>query len=599
MAKQRHLEVDLGRLCSSMRASRRTLEPHRVSRLEAVRKYAGDQWSTETALVKRPINFLSMYLSIISHSLIANSPRVQLSTMNVKAKAVVSAMELWANPEIEQMGLMEHLKRWVIDSIYGMAVMKVGITTPSESEKSGWKFTVGQPYAIAVDLDDWVMDPNARSLDQLAWCGHRSRLPIASLRNSKLYDAAKRKKLKPTLDRQYNQPGDERISMLGRQFISGELEEAYEYVDVWEIYLPMEKVILTMISDDGDTPDVTEKSELLEIKNYVGPYCGPYHYLTLMPPVSGNAMPKGPIQDLIDMDEALNGMLQKLINQAKRQKSLLGAQGDGDSDVQRITEARDGEAIRLDHPNKLTPIEFGGPNQNNQQFTSYLWEFLNKLGGNVEMLGGLGAQSRTATQDKMLNANSSASIQSMQQAVVSGTSRVLESLCWYWHHHPQYTMDAYHPIEGLPNPIKRTVTPQMRQSVPFEDLKLKVDPYSLQFQTPEQKLAFLNQTVSQIIIPLMPMMQQQGITFDLNTYLKIIATHANSPELTDIIQSIQVPEPAGDQGEGEETPGKSPTSSRTYNRINASEKTDQGQSKVTQQLLQSQSNNQGTTKVGQ
>jgi len=494
---------------------------------------------------------------------------------------------------------MEHLKRWVIDSIYGMAVMKVGITTPSESEKSGWKFTVGQPYAIAVDLDDWVMDPNARSLDQLAWCGHRSRLPIAALRNSKLYEAVKRKKIQPNLDRQYNQPGDERISMLGRQFISGELEEAYEYVDVWEIYLPMEKAILTMVSNDGDTPDVSEKSDLLEIKNYVGPANGPYHFLSLMPPVSGNAMPKGPIQDLIDMDEALNGMLQKLINQAKRQKSLLGAKGDADGDVSRITEARDGEAIRLDQPDKLTPIEFGGPNQNNQQFTSYLWEFLNKLGGNVEMLGGLGAQSRTATQDKMLNANSSASIQAMQQAVVSGTSKVIESLCWYWHHHPQYTMTGYQPITGLPNPIQRTVTPQMRQTVKFEDLKLKVDPYSLQFQTPEQKLAFLNQTVAQVIVPMMGMLQQQGIAFDMNKYLEIIATHANSPELMDIVQSIQAPDPTGEQGPPDQGPTKAPTSSRTYNRINASEKTDQGQGRVVQQLLQSQSNNQGNTKVGQ
>ena len=598
MAKSRHLEVDIGRLCSSMRASRRTLEPHRVSRLEAVRKYAGDQWSTETAIVKRPINFLSMYVSIISHSLIANSPRVQLSTFNEKAKPVVSAMNLWANPEIERMGLSEHLKRWVIDSIYGMAVMKVGIATPSESEKSGWRMTVGQPYAIAIDLDDWVMDPNARSLDQLAWCGHRSRLPIAALRNSKLYDAVKRKKITPNLDRQYNQPGDERISMLGRQFISGELEEAYEYVDVWEVYLPMERVTLTMVSDDGDTPNVSEKSDLLEIKNYIGPEGGPYHFLNLMPPVSGNAMPKGPIQDLIDMDEAMNGMLQKLINQARRQKSLLGSKGDADGDIGRITQAMDGEAIRLDHPDKLTPIEFGGPNQNNQQFTSYLWEFLNKLGGNVEMLGGLGAQSRTATQDKMLNANSSASIQAMQQAVVSGTSKVLESLCWYWHHHPQYTMDGYQPITGLPNPIKRTVNPQMRQQVKFEDIGLKVDPYSLQFQTPEQKLAFINQTVSQVIIPMMPMMQQQGISFDVNQYLGIIASHANSPELKEMVQSIPVPE-GGDNGGQQEGPMKAPTSSRTYNRINASEKTNEGQSKVVQQLLQGQSNNQGNAKVGQ
>jgi hypothetical protein len=599
MAKQRRLEVDLSRLCSAMRSSRRVLEPFRVSRLEAVRKYAGDQWSTETALVPRPVNFLSLYKSVMSHSLLSNSPKVSLSTMNRDYKAVVSAMQSWANPEIERMNLVEPLKRWVIDAIDCVGIMKVGIAKPSESEKSGWRLTVGQPYAEVVDLDDWVMDPHARRLDQLAWCGHRSRLPIMALRDSKLYEAAKRKKIQPTMDRQFNQPGDERIGMLQRQFISGEFEEAYEYVDVWEVYLPMEKVVLVMLSEEGDTPEVTQQSDLLEIRPYVGPDGGPYHFLSLMPPVSGNAMPKGPIQDLIGMDENMNGIFKKLMNQARRQKSILGVKGDADGDAKRIVESNDGEAIRLDHPEKVTPIDFNGPNAGNQQFGMALWDMLNKIGGNIEMLGGLGAQSRTATQDKLLNANSSASVQAMQQNVIEGTAKVMKSLCWYWHHHPQYEMTAYHPIQGLPNPIVRKVSPQQRKRVPFEALELKVDPYSLQYQTPEQKVALLNQIVTTIVVPMMGMLQQQGISFDMNKYLEIIATGANSPELTEIIQSIQVPD--GPQGTGsDEGPTKAPTSSRTYNRVNASTASDQGQSKAMQQALlgQNAGGNPSTTKVG-
>jgi len=224
---------------------------------------------------------------------------------------------------------------------------------------------------------------------------------------------------------------------------------------------------------------------------------------------------------------------------------------------------------------------------------------LNKIGGNIEMLGGLGAQSRTATQDKLLNANSSASVQAMQQNVIEGTAKVMKSLCWYWHHHPQYEMTAYHPIQGLPNPIVRKVSPQQRKRVPFEALELKVDPYSLQYQTPEQKVALLNQIVTTIVVPMMGMLQQQGISFDMNKYLEIIATGANSPELTEIIQSIQVPD--GPQGTGsDEGPTKAPTSSRTYNRVNASTASDQGQSKAMQQALlgQNAGGNPSTTKVG-
>jgi hypothetical protein len=48
MAKERKSKVNLSRLCGSMRASRKMLEPFRVTRREAARKYAGPEWSIET-----------------------------------------------------------------------------------------------------------------------------------------------------------------------------------------------------------------------------------------------------------------------------------------------------------------------------------------------------------------------------------------------------------------------------------------------------------------------------------------------------------------------------------------------------------------------
>lgn len=583
--KSRTSSVSMGRLCDAIRASRMVLEPYRVARREAVRKYAGDQWSTETSRTPRPVNFLSLYLQLVSRSMIASNPRVNLGTFQKEHKAVVSAMEEWANPEIVRMGLAESLQRGGVDALYGFHVMKVGLATPGESEKSGWNLRAGQPFASCIDLDDWVMDNHARTLNDLMWCGHRSRVPVAALKDSSLYKAAERKKVKENPDPQFNnQAGDERISMLSRQYIANDLVEPYEMCDIWEIYLPLERLIVTMLSDDGGSPTLSDDEDAFDERPWVGPESGPYHFLNLMPAVSGNAMPKGPIQDLIDMDEALNGIFQKLIDQAARQKNLLGVAANADGDALRITEARDGEVVRMDNPDKIKPMGFGGADPGNQQFALGLWDFLNKLGGNLELMGGLGAQSKTATQDKMLNANAGMSVRWMQQAMVSHTAKVVEALCWFWHHHPQKVMTSYHEIEGLSNPIQRKVTPQERMRIPFESLSVKVDPYSLQHQSPDEKLTFLNQVVGQIVIPLMPLLEKQGISIDINKYVEKVAEYGSSYDLMDIITTIE-PSDGGASSEGPTKPGNT---SRTYNRVNASEKTESGQRTAMQQALQGQ-----------
>ncbi len=592
MAKLRVPEVSITDLCDSIRASRKVLEPFRRSRLEAVRKYAGDQWSFETSYVRRPINFISLYLQIISRNLISHDPRALLTVHDKQYKSVVSAMQDWVNPELVAMGFADEMQRVVVDALYSIGIMKVALASPSESEMSGWNLPAGQPYACRIDLDDFVFDPHARDLREVSWIGHRSRVPLDSLKDSKLYEAAKRKFVQPNHDKQFNETGDERISMLGRQYVSNDFIEAYQYCDVWEIYLPRERMILCLLSEDGGTPmaiDFKGKDAPFYQKDWVGPDKGPYHILNLMPPVSGNPMPKGPIQDIIDMDEALNGLTQKLIDQAARQKELLAYSGMADSDAARIKDAPDGEVIRVDNVDKVKPMGFGGPSPINQQFSLALWEMLNKISGNLELTGGLAAQSRTASQDKMLNANSSRSVQDMQQVTIKYSADVTKSLCWFWHHHPQKTMTSYHPIPGLQNPIKRKVTPAQRQQVPFEAIGVELDPYSFQYQTPQDRMAFVNQTVSQIITPLMPLLQQQGVYFDVAKYLEMIGDYGNSPDLKDIINIGGAPAPQGpqDQGQdqGQDQPPMPGNTTRTYNRVNQSEATNQGQSKAMQQTL--------------
>jgi hypothetical protein len=192
----------------------------------------------------------------------------------------------------------------------------------------------------------------------------------------------------------------------------------------------------------------------------------------------------------------------------------------------------------------------------------------------------------------MLNANSSRTIVDMQQVTVKHAADVIESLCWFWHKHPQKTMTSYHDVQGLETPIKRQVTPQQRQQVPFEAMKIQVDPYSFQYQTPAERLTFVNGVVTQILTPLMPLLQQQGVFFDVGAYLELISKYGNSPDLTDIVRIGSPPE--GDpQGDGRNDVSMPNSTSREYTRNNTSEKTDQGQNDVRRQALMAQASRNG------
>ncbi len=593
MPKTRTAEVDLGDLCEAIRADRKTLEAHRVARREIVRRYAGDQYTTETSYQKRPVNFLSLYLSVLPPKLVSHDPRVCLSTFEKDYKSVVSGMELWANEEVERIGLAETLHRAVLDALIGpQGIVKVALATPSESEMRGWEVKYGQPFAQVVDLDDWVIDMHARHFSEAAYMGHRVRVPLNSLKNSDLYESIKRKQVVPNRDKQYNEPGDERIGMLGRQYVAGQMVEAYEYVDLWEIYLPREKMIMTLLSEDGGTPYVDEyrgKEAVFSQRDWVGPYCGPYYPLSFLT-VPGNLNGKGPIQDVSDMDDDFNKIVSKLFRQAARQKEVWMYNGTSDSDMQRFKDAGDGDAARCDNPDKIGVKASTGPNPNNAQFAIQVWQWLNKISGNLEVIGGLGEQAGTATQEKLLNANAGSTVTDKQHRMTKFTSKVFEGLCWFWHHHPQKVMTGYRPVTGLSSPIKQNVTPAQRQKVPFEAMRIKVDPYSMTYQTPGEKLAFLNQLMTQIVMPMMPFLKEQGINVRLDKYLEHVAKYGNSPEVEEVIEFSAVPDQvdqqSGVQGDGRnERPAKPSVSDRTYNRVNSSEATSQGQDQTMRAAL--------------
>ncbi len=567
MAKQ-NLDLDIPRLCQAMQRARLVLRVPRQNRYDAVREFVGNHWSGEGADKEVPCNLISQYVSIVGRKLISHNPRALLSTWSKKAKPVVNAEEAWVNQEIQKIDLFDTMSEAVQDALFSIGILKVSLASPGDAALSGWTIKAGQPFAECIDLDDFVYDIHCKKLREAGFMGHRYRVPLAVIKNSKLYRGGK--DLVGDYDPIYNMEGDERIGLLGRTTLGGDQEEFEDFIDLWEVYVPRHKVVLTLHDDHltgasakGDVKGVKGYGKALRIQKWLGPDCGPYHLLGFGR-VPGNPMPKAPVQDLYDLHIAINQILRKLIRQAIRQKEVGFVSGSAQEDGMRLIDANDGDLIKVNNPESIVVKTWGGPNQQNYMLFEAMKQLFSWIAGNLDVLGGLSPQGDTATQEKLLSSNSTAGIVEMQQRTEDFASSVIGALCWYWHHHPTQIMRSEYNAPGLQGmSVVRRVHPQGQGVGPggrrrlsrdhdFDDMEVKVDPYSMPHTTPQQRLQMLQQLVTQVYLPMAQVAQQQGITLDLNAFFQKWGRYNDDPDIEDVL-TIQDPP--------QDKPASSPSSS--------------------------------------
>ena len=570
--------VDVGRLVDAMRAGRRALRPLREFRLRAVKQYVGLHYSQAAAEKHVPVNMLGRFVQVIVRSLVSNNPAVMLTTADRSKAPAVNAMETWVNRRFVEMRFKDTLRRWVTDAVFGIGIMKTGIATPEEAAVSGYEAPAGEPFADTVDLDDFVYDSGAKDFRKCSFIGHRYRVPLDVAKSMSYFNAKTRKGLEASMpgDARVNtNDGDYRINTVGMGWESGEERDFEEMVDLWEVYLTRQRLVVTLASEAGGVPSSTLPP--LRVQEWIGPGCGPYHVLGLGT-VPGNAVPKCPVLDLLDLHNAINQGYRKLINQAQRQKEVLPVSGGKLDDSRNLIQASDGEAFGCDNSDAIKPVSYGGPSQINLAFAQHLQDLFSKQSGNLDLLAGTAPQSKTASQDKLLAQNSSATVADMQDQVTGGIADVASALCWFWWNHPTKVMESQRSAPGVPDvSITRRLNPAggggLERVGRYEDLNCQIDPYSIQYRAPQERLAFMNQVV-QTLTPMLPLLQQQGVMFDAQAFLKKIAKLGNEPEITDLFTVADPIAPEGAGGDGGGISGKPPVTERNYTRQSVGQDTE-------------------------
>jgi hypothetical protein len=499
--------------------------------------YAGHGYGANEEEVDTPLNVYNLALRIYQRRLISGDPRANVRATSPEASPEAYELSLACEQLFREINLRDTLKEVVHQGLESIGIVKVAMTPREMDESQGFLHDAEQPFCDSVLLENFAYDTNAKKWEDIDWCGDRYRLPL----NDLLGNPRWKQEVVATLDKNTTRqdedlrqsPGDESVQRMGVQD-SVFQDELRQYVTVWDIWLPREKLMITIPDGQGQP---------LRVERWEGPENGPYHLLRF-DPIPGNIMPVSPGGHLEALAKLLNRAIRKLGNQLDRQKTnptiTPAAQNRGDGTT--ITDCLDGQPIVVQDPKNIGEIRSGGVDQQSYAFTQGLISLYSWLGGNIDSLGGLASNADTASQQEMELTGANTLIEELTDKFNGFLGRVMTDLGWYIYSDPQGTRKLIKRIEGTDWEIPVSWGPE-RRSRSFFLFEFEVDAFSTRNRSPEQRLGM----VMDILPRMMQMAQakmafaQTGDELDTESLWRLIARYTGLTELSELIRSSGVP----------------------------------------------------------
>jgi hypothetical protein len=180
-------------------------------------------------------------------------------------------------------------------------------------------------------------------------------------------------------------------------------------------------------------------------------------------------------------------------------------------------------------------------------FNVALDELFNVQAGNVRSMAGLGQEAGTATQEQMIQNKSSQVITKMALGVLRFAGEIAEELKQLMWDDKALIQENWVAAGNTGQRVESHWNPEKREGKP-DNYTVAVEPYSMQYRSPAQKVQQINGVLTQIA-PLWPMFQASGAVLDVQRLIHIMADNLDLPEIEQIITfASQAP---GGQGQGQ------------------------------------------------
>lgn len=471
------VEVTPKKLNSAVQQGFKRVEKMRVNRMKFIAEYVGPFYdANQSEGAATPLNFIYDAVAILVPNLVSRNPKHRVKSDFTVYNDYARLIEISLDKLADEQDLYRSIRMVIVDSLFGLGVMRTGLTFAGQTiDYDEATIQVVRPYADRVDLDDFCIDPFCRSMDEAAFMGNRVLHTRRFLYDSGEFDPAVIEKLPSAGEDPRREVMD--ISMGSNR--KAEANELMDYVELVEVYIPDEKVIVTVpFAESVHTQD------FLRVIDYTGPDPGPYHFLGFHW-APNNPFPVPPVAMWYDLHMVANRLAAQATSQALRQRDVLLYRQGAHETAARIHKSRDGDTIAADDPQGVNAVSLGGVNEKIYEHLRFLYQRFAESGpGDFRQLGGMATEAGTATEATILKQAASVRVNDMNDQIYAFTAGVAKHNAWYLHHNPVIEMPVvYRDTNGAE--IQMMLTPDARRG-DFLDYHFDIQPMSMKRTDPQE-----------------------------------------------------------------------------------------------------------------
>lgn len=541
------------------------LAPFRRTRRDLIEDYAGSRYGQDILGSDRPtvyVNLIQDLVRALKTALAYNDPRFLITPTRLEHEAFGKRFQTALNTYVKKVYFGDTLREIIADAIFQVGIGKTYLEdSPEVHCETDLYMDPGLPYLGRVSLDDFCYDISKSDLRRCQFIANRYSMSFAKMQACPYFDQEVREQLIPSRwsDRSDRWELAASISASG-DHTDAEIEDVIDLVDV---YLPSDRLVCTWA--------VYGKFCLLPTKPLAvlpwdGPELGPYRFLSLID-IPDNVMPTSPAQSLADLFYLFNFLMRRISRRAKQAKTVIPYEPGAGEDVAKMMDAMDMQTIKVNRTKAIDVVQFPGPDQNLVSFTYGLQELFNRAGGNLESMLGTGPSAATVGQEQMIDQRVGAQLAEARKKVDRFTADCGADIGWLMYDSPTLAIPGQRQIPGTKYAVDDDWLPPEAQPRPvsFADLEISVEPYSMEYKSPQQRLGQMFQVLGQVA-PLLPVAQQQGYEFVFEEFINDVAELTGEPRWKKWFRSAP---PQFTQSSGE-MPAARPPGTGQYTRTNIS-----------------------------
>jgi len=467
------------------------------------------------------INLMNRAVSSGVSYLAEGNPKVLIEPAAPKLRQFAYSMRLIVNFLIEDYDFAGNVFRpGAIASYFGAAIARTFFEYDRCVSVGNEQIKVGTPKVAIIEPCDYIGDVSAKVRADFAIEGDKYKLPTKYAK-----DLFARK------DKFGNQIADyiQADCKLQTKYSTTEItaKESFdfnklgleEYTTFMDIYNRKEKTIETIMP-------MGQKAVVLKTIKWKGPGT-PYDYLGYRYP-NNCPIPLPPAWDIYDLDVTSNIMGKAAREQAESQKNVIAAEPAGKNAAEAVLKGKNMAVLSVKGMEHVKQFSFGGVNPDNYAYMQWCEDQFQKSGATTsDIMSGKGPTSDTLGQDQMVFANATKMVNGYYTQFHEWMSSILRKWVWAVMEEPTTYVGVLETVKvpGI-NDIEYPVYYSKPDKVAdFQNLILKVVPYSTQRKTPEQEYQRLFQFMSGWILPTLQLRRAQGSDIDLSMVDKLLADY--------------------------------------------------------------------------